>query len=369
MLLDHAPPLDTGSPLRESESRLPAGPEAMIESERALPRPTATSRHERRATTEYSMLSRTADNLYWLARYMERADFLARAIEASRRLASLPKTYGGAETEWESVLLSSGASAAFEASGRTLNEVNVIEFLTVAPDNPSSIRNCIENARANARSVRTALTLEMWEAINDAYLELRRIEARRGAYNADELSRFLDFVKQTSLTYDGGAYRTMLRNDAYWFSRVGLSVERADNTARLLDVKYHVLLPEKEVVGGSLDYFQWSAILRAVSAHTAYHWVYRTSMKPWLVADLLILRPEMPRSLISCYESIARHLDYLARAHGRQGPAQRQARSVYGKLEQLNMENVFQGGLHEFVQGFISDNNKLGALISEQYMA
>ncbi len=314
------------------------------------------------------MLSRTADNLFWLARYMERADFLARAIEASRRLASLPKTYGDAESEWESVLLSAGAAQSFAESGRTLDEANIIEFLTFAPDNPGSIRNCIENARRNARAVRTALTVEMWEAINGAYLEMKTLEARSAGRTGDELSRFLEFVKQTSLTYDGGAYRTMLRNDAYWFSRIGLFIERADNTARLLDVKYHVLLPEKEVVGGSLDYFQWTAILRAVSAHTAYHWVYRTSIKPWLVADLLILRPEMPRSLISCYESIVRNLDLLARAHGRQGPAQRQARGVYGKLEHLTMESVFQGGLHEFVDGFITDNNQLGTLISEQYL-
>jgi uncharacterized alpha-E superfamily protein len=322
-----------------------------------------------RPQTERPMLSSTADNLFWLARYMERADFLARAIEASRRLAALPKIYGGAETEWESVLLSSGALAAFEKTGRDVTEQNVIEFLTFSRDNPSSIRNCLEFARTNARAVRTALTVEMWEAINGAYLELKAMETRRDAYSADELGRFLEFVKHTSLTYDGGAYRTMLRNDAYWFSRVGLFIERADNTARLLDVKYHVLLPEKEIVGGSLDYFQWSAILRAVSAHTAYHWVYRTSMKPWLVADLLILRPEMPRSLTSCYESIVRNLDNLARAHGRQGAAQRQARGTYGQLETLTMESVFQGGLHEFVQGFISENNRLGTLISEQYLA
>jgi uncharacterized alpha-E superfamily protein len=314
------------------------------------------------------MLSRTADNLYWLARYMERADFVARALEASRRLAAMPKAYGGAESEWLSTLLSAGAADAFAATGRTVDEANVVDFLAFARENPGSIRNCIEMARTNARAVRTALTVEMWEAINGAYLELKAFESRRASRSGDELTHFLEFVKRTSLMYDGGAYRTMLRNDAYWFSRVGLFIERADNTARLLDVKYHVLLPEKELVGGSLDYFQWSTILRAVSAHTAYHWVYRTSMKPWLVADLLILRPEMPRSLISCYESIVRHLDHLARAHGRQGAAQRQARSVYGKLQNSTMESVFQNGLHEFVNGFITDNNQLGTLISEQYL-
>lgn len=314
------------------------------------------------------MLSRTADNLYWLARYMERADFLARILQASRRLASLPKAYGGVESEWESVLLSSGAAAAFAASGRPLDEANVIEFLTFAADNPCSIRNCIEAARTNARTVRTALTIETFETINGGYLEMRALEQKGAPRGGEELSNFLDFVKQMSVVYDGGANRTMLRNNAYWFSRVGLFIERADNTARLLDVKYHVLLPEKEVVGGTLDYFQWTAMLRSVSAHTAYHWVYRQSVKPWLVADLLILRPEMPRSLRACYERMTRNLDQLAKTHGRQGPAQRHARAVYGKLEGLSMASVFQGGLHEFVQDFISDNNRLGALFSEQYL-
>ena len=152
-------------------------------------------------------------------------------------------------------------------------------------------------------------------------------------------------------------------------SRASASIiERADNTARLLDVKYHVLLPDSEAVGGSLDYFQWTAILRAVSAHTAYHWVYRDSLKPWLVADLLILRPEMPRSLISCYESVVQNLDRLGKSHGRQGPAQRHARAVLGQLENATIESVFQNGLHEFIDDFIADNHRLGALVSEQYL-
>jgi uncharacterized alpha-E superfamily protein len=313
------------------------------------------------------MLSRTADNLYWLSRYIERADFLARILQATRRLSALPKAYGGAESEWESALMSSGAAPAFQASGRPLDEQNVTDFLAAALENPCSIRNCIELARTNARAVRTALTVEMWEAINGAYFEMKSMEQNR-IDRGEDLTRFLDFVTKVSLAYDGGAYRTMLRNDAYWFSRVGLFIERADNTARLLDVKYHVLLPQSEVVGGSLDYFQWSAILRAVSAHTAYHWVYRESLKPWLVADLLILRPEMPRSLISCYESVVQYLDRLGKSHGHQGQAQRHARTIFAKLGNLSMERVFQSGLHEFIQEFICDNNRLGTLVSEQYL-
>ena len=202
--------------------------------------------------------------------------------------------------------------------------------------------------------MRTALTAETWTAINDAWLELKRFEAsHRFSRPMDRvaLTRFLDYVKKASLDFDGSCYRTMLRNDAYWFNRLGIFIERADNTARLLDVKYHLLLPSTEPVGGSLDYFQWVAILRAVSAATAYHWVYRDRVKPWLIADLLILKRAMPRSLISCYESIDRALDSLARDDGRSGAAQRQARAMHAKLERASMTQIFQGGLHEFITG------------------
>jgi uncharacterized alpha-E superfamily protein len=145
-------------------------------------------------------------------------------------------------------------------------------------------------------------------------------------------------------------------------------MERADNTARILDVKYHVLLPETEAVGGSLDYFQWTSILRAVSAFTAYHWVYRQSVKPWLIADLLILKKEMPRSLVSCYDNLARNLDAIGNAYGVQGPSQRHARAMLLRLDSGNVEAVFEHGLHEFLTEFIADNTRLGAIVAEQYL-
>jgi len=145
-------------------------------------------------------------------------------------------------------------------------------------------------------------------------------------------------------------------------------IERADNTARILDVKYHLLLPAEQHVGGPLDYFQWAAILRSVSALTSYHWVYRESLKPWLIADLLILSDQMPRSLASCYENLVRYLDYIARAYGRQGVAQRLARGIRTRLENSRMDDVFQHGLHEFIGEFVADNNRLGATISQQYL-
>jgi uncharacterized alpha-E superfamily protein len=312
------------------------------------------------------MLSRTADNLYWLARYVERAEYLARILEATQRLTALPIAYGGSSNEWESAVATAGCTSAFFAHYGEATEENVTDFLAFSTANPSSIRNCFEVARTNARAVRTALTVEMWDAINGAWLELKRYG--NGPTSREEFMRFLRWVQESSLRFDGSAYRTMLRNDAYWFSRLGLYSERADNTARILDVKYHVLLPENETVGGPLDYFQWSAILRSVSALTAYHWVYRESLKPWLIADLLMLNDQMPRSLASCYENLVRYLDNIANAYGRQGPAQRQARTIRTRLENSRIEDVFQHGLHEFIGGFIADNNRLGAAITDQYL-
>jgi uncharacterized alpha-E superfamily protein len=312
------------------------------------------------------MLSRTADNLYWLARYIERAEYLARVLEATMRLTALPLAYVGTSNEWETAVATAGCRKSFFARYAEANEENVTEFLAFSNDNPSSIRNCIEIARQNARAVRTALTMETWETINGAWLELKRFG--NGPTSREEFLRFLHWVQETSLRFDGSAYRTMLRNDVYWFSRLGLYIERADNTARILDVKYHMLLPADEHVGGPLDYYQWAAILRTVSALTAYHWVYRESLKPWLVADLLILNEQMPRSLASCYENLVRFCDSIATAYGRQGLAQRQARAIRTRLQNSRMEEIFQTGLHEFIGEFVSDNNALGAAVSSQYL-
>jgi len=317
------------------------------------------------------MLSRTADNLFWLARYMERADFVARIVEATLRLSALPNSYSDTGTEWESALEATGAAEGFRDTKAAMEEASVVEYLTFAADNPSSICNCIEWARANARAVRTALTVEVWESINVAWIELKRFEQGNlasGRYDREDLSRFLEFVKRISLDYDGAAHRTMLRNEAYWFSRLGLYIERADNTARILDVKYHVLLPQTEAVGGSLDYFQWTAILRAVSALTAYHWIYREGIKPWLIADLLILRMEMPRSLIACYDNIARFLDEIGKGEKEPGKAQQFAHQIMSRLEQATTKDIFKIGLHEFITAFVEDNSLLGQTISEQYL-
>ena len=313
------------------------------------------------------MLSRTADSLFWLSRYIERAENTARIIDATSRLTALPTGYGSSGNEWESALAATGCLDAFtEIYGEEATADAAIDFLAFSPANPSSIKSCLEVARFNARAVRTALTAEMWETINSAWLELKSYGA--GELDLARLSDFVRFVKRTSLAFDGSAYRTMLRNDAYWFTRVGVFIERADATARLLDVKYHVLLPPEAEIGGSLDYFQWSSVLRAVSAQTSYHWVYRQALKPWLVADLMILNPQMPRSLAACYENITRNLDQIAHGYGRQGASQRQARSMFTRLDAADIDTVIAGGLHEFLSEFVAENGRLGSLITEQYL-
>jgi len=312
------------------------------------------------------MLSRTADNLYWLARSIERAEYLARILDTTLRLTALPLAYVGTSNEWQSAVATAGCVEAFSAAYGEANEQTVTHFLAFSAANPSSIRNCFENARLNARAVRTALTVEMWDTINGAWLELKKWGD--GPSSRQDFANFLRWVVESSLRFDGSAYRTMLRNDAYWFSRLGVYIERADNTARILDVKYHLLLPAIERIGGPLDYFQWTAILRSVSALTAYHWVYRENVKPWLVAELLMLRDEMPRSLASCYENLVQNLDRIGRAYGRQGSAQRQARTIRARLENSRIEDIFQAGLHEFLGEFITSNNQVGAAVTHQYL-
>jgi uncharacterized alpha-E superfamily protein len=311
------------------------------------------------------MLSRTASSLFWTGRYVERADFVARLVEATARLASLPSSHGGDPTAWSGALAASGVADAYAAGHAEAGEAEVIRFLTIDPLNPSSIRNCFEQARGNARAVRTAFTLEAWETLNGGWHEVSR-------FGVEQISRgraaeLTEAVRRSVQSFDGAAQRTMLRDDASWFLRLGSAVERADNTARLLDVKYHLLLPRDESVGGSLDYFQWATILRTVSALTAYRWVYRDTVKPLQVADLLIFNERMPRSLTCCYDEIVGLLDRLAAGSGRRGAAHRQAAQTLEQLRESDVEQVFASGLHEFIESFLGGNNRLGSAIAEQF--
>jgi len=312
------------------------------------------------------MLSRTAHNLYWLARGMERADYTARLLQVGLRMSSISASTPE-ENYWHSTMVAAGCEAAFLEKHQEANGDRVIDFLLRDRDNPSSILATIETARQSARAVRTALTSDMWHAINGTWLEAKNL--RDADLRAENLSKTLDWVKTRAVLFDGACTGTMLRNDGYYFTRLGASVERADNTARILDVKYHVLLPDHEDVGGGLDYYQWTAILRSVSALRAYHWVYRTRVRPWNVAELLILRPEMPRSLRASYDEITTSLDLLAESYGgHSGECHRLAGEMRARLKFGRVDDIFQSGLHEFLTDYVDRTIDLGNEISRFYL-
>ncbi len=313
------------------------------------------------------MLSRTANNLYWLSRYMERAENLARVLEVANRMSMLPNASGdGNQSEWSSALIISGCEPHFTETGQLVDADAVIEFIGRDEDNPSSIYNCLKSARENGRSVRTTLTSDMWEVLNDTWLSFdsRWSDARRYG----EIRSFLDWVKERSALFRGAMYGTMLRDDAFDFARIGTYIERLDNTARILDVKYHVLLPEGENIGGGVDYYQWTTVLRAVSALGSYHYLYREDPQPWKIAELLILRPEMPRSMLSCLLSVSEHLERLGDSYGRKHTCHRLVGKMTSELKFADANEIFREGLHEFLSEFIARNNRLGEEITKSYM-
>ncbi|MBL8548615.1 MAG: alpha-E domain-containing protein [Hyphomonadaceae bacterium] len=309
------------------------------------------------------MLARTAESVYWLARYIERMDNVARLIEAAQRMAGLSSQ----TEEWRSALTAAGCDVGYAAKYDTVTSANAAMYLGVDPDNPSSILSSLEKARANARSVRTALTRDMWEAVNGAWLESRRLDMK--ALVLEHLPETLDWVKTMTTRFLGAYSSTMLRNEIYFFTRLGTFLERADNTARILDVKYHVLLPSYSGVGGLLDYYQWTSILQAVSATRAYHWVYRSEVFPGNVADLLILKPEMPRSLRACYDQIADALELLQDSYGGlAGEPHRLAGALAAQLRYGRIDDIMKAGLHEYLTQMIERTASLGAEIERFYM-
>jgi uncharacterized alpha-E superfamily protein len=311
------------------------------------------------------VLPRIAGNLYWIGRYVERADFLALLLDATLRLSALPTTHGGDPTAWPGALAVAGVAEAFAATHGEPGEVAVAHYLAVEASNPSAISNCIERARRNARTANAGLTREACEVLNAAWRDVQRLGAQE--FSKSTVYEFTEAVQRAVALFDGVTQRTMLRDDAYRFLQLGAAVERADNTARLLDVKYHMLLPGDEPVGGDLDHFQWSTILRTVSALAAYRRIYHEAVKPWLVADLLIFNDRMPRSLTCCYETIVELLDHLGAGGGRRGPAHLQASRVQQQLRKEDIKTLFSSGLHEFLVSFVSDNNQLGGAIAEQF--
>ncbi|QRM56382.1 alpha-E domain-containing protein [Sinorhizobium sp. BG8] len=309
------------------------------------------------------MLGRTANGLYWMFRYIERGENTARLIDAGLRM-SLTRS-GATEDDWDGVLQSAGVREDYDQVHNTLTSADAIDYLLRDRANPSSVMSCVEAARNNARMVRTALTRETWEATNECWIELKQMLSKR-ARPAD-MPEIIDRIKHRAGLIRGAFHGTMLRDDIYNFSRIGTFIERADNTARILDVKYYVLLPAISQVGSSLDNMQWESILRSVSAHRSYGWVYDGEYKPANIADFLILNGRMPRSLAYSYDKIVANLGYLARLYGETHPAHETASATLMLLRNRAIEEIMEQGLHEFIEEFIIHNNRLGQEISDGY--
>jgi uncharacterized alpha-E superfamily protein len=306
------------------------------------------------------MLSRTANSLYWLGRYVERADFIARLVEATVRLDALSPA---GEAAWASALSVTYNDEAFAELGTEATQAEVAHFLTLDRTNPGSIISCLDKARNNARAVRTALTRDAWTAINRAWLLFGNRSMARGATATLNL---VEAVKAETRGFEG-AIHWMMRNQATWFIRLGAAIERADNTARLLDVKYHLLLPEGERVGGVVDRDQWTTILQTVSAVTAYRWLYSDGLKPALVIDLLVSRFELPRSLAGCTEEVTEVLTMLGKRTGLQGEADRMARARLARMQRSSSHEAIVSGLHEYLNAYIRENALLHAAIAKQF--
>lgn len=308
------------------------------------------------------MLSRVAASLYWLGRYIERAEFTARLVEATVRLDALSSRPAG-EIAWQSALSVIEVDKAFAATGDKLTPRNVGRFLTLHADQPGSVVYCLDRARDNAKAVRTALSREAWSSINRAWLLFQ------GRTSTGDTQAMLSLVAQAQSETRGfeGAIGRMLRNPASWFIRLGSAIERADNAARLLDVKYHILLPEGEAVGGTVDRDQWTTILQTVAAVNAYRWLYREGLKPWSVAELLILRREMPRSIAASAEEAVLHLNALGKETGFQGEADRIARLRHARFSDTNIDQIVAKGLHEYLDESIADTAELDRAISRQF--
>ena len=308
------------------------------------------------------MLSRTASSLYWLGRYVERADFIARLVEATLRLDVL-STRSAGEDAWRSALTVTETEAGFAARGTELSREAVARFLIGDATNPGSILRSLGMARDNARAVRTALSREAWQAINGAWLIF---DQRMSRLDPTATLAIMDAVKAETRGFEGALHR-MLRNQTTLFIRLGQALERTDNTARLLDVKYHILLPEGERVGGTVDRDQWTTILQTVSAVTAYRWLYNEGLKPANVIDLLLSRPELPRSLAASTEETVAVLTALARTSGMQGEADRMARNRQARVVKTRTGDVIAAGLHQHLQALIAENALLHEAIGRQF--
>src|SRR5580765_5994033 len=300
-----------------------------------------------------------------MSRYVERAENTARVLDVTWRMSLLVKEPRLQDQEWTAPLNITGTLFPFAGRHNVVCAREVLHFMALDPENPSSIHACARQARENARSVRGAITSEMWEVLNATWLEMQQMDEDK--MEARGISMFFDWVKERSHLFRGVTFGTMHRDDAYEFARLGTHIERADSTARILDVKYHILLPSVKDVGGAVDYYQWSAVLRSVSAFEAYRKVYRDVITPLKLAELLILREDIPRSLRFCLRTVCDILGRVQNANS--GEAERKAGQILSHLQYGRISDIFANGLHESLTEFLEDTQELSTLIQASFFA
>lgn len=309
------------------------------------------------------MLGRTASGLFWMMRYLERVENTARLIEAGFRM-SLTRSRTQ-RSEWESVLATASAKSLYLETHDDYGTDNVVKFLLSDKANPGSVASSLVMARQNARMTRTALTRDTWEAINGAYLKLS--DAIGADQDRQELPKLLAMIRQQTALVRGTINGTMLRNDIFHFIQLGVFVERADNTARILDTKYYVLLPSSASVGSSLDHVQWEMILRSASAERSFNWLYGGDITPKDIVDFLIHDTRLPRSIAFCYDQLIVCLEGLDRVYKQNSDALVMAREHRDHIAQSTSETIIGAGLHEFLLDLIVRNTTLSEQIGKSF--
>ncbi|MFN8894377.1 MAG: alpha-E domain-containing protein [Betaproteobacteria bacterium] len=316
------------------------------------------------------MLSRTADHLFWMARYMERAENTARMLDVNYQTSLLPQSADTALAGWSGLLSISELTWAYQQQHRQIDARSVMDFMVRDESNLSSIWNCLRAARENARAVRGALTTEVWETQNQTWLEFNRM-LKAGEFERDP-GAFVEWVKFRSHLSRGVTVGTMLQDEALHFLRIGTFLERADNTARLLDVKFQALAggdyfgPDASKEQQEVDFYHWSAILRSVSGFEIYRKVYRNVIRPEKVAELLILRPDMPRSLAACMNDVVANLRLVANQQSDE--TLRRAGRLQSDLRYGRIDEILATGLHAYLTQFLDRVGDLGVGISRDFL-
>ncbi len=313
------------------------------------------------------MLSRTADHLYWMSRYTERAENTARMLDVNYNTALLPQSQEAAVLGWQGLLSISELLPSYQAKYGQIVAKDVMEFMLSDESNPSSIISCLRSARENARAVRGSLTTEVWETQNQTWLEIQKM-IKKVEFKRDP-GKLFEWVKFRSHLFRGVTVGTMLMDEALHFMRLGTFLERADNTARLVDVKFHAL--HNEFFGGNsvdqeYDFYHWSSILRSVSGFEIYRKVYRDIIRPERVAELLILRADMPRSLHASLNEVVSNLAMVANEHS--AGTQRRAGKLLSELQYGSINEILANGLHAFLTQFLDRVNELGFNISKDFL-